>query len=137
MAGRGNLVLIVDDDQAVRDALQFALQLEGLCVHTHSGGGSLLADPDLGRARCVILDDRIPRVDAFALLRSLKARDISLPAIMLTGHATPQARARASAAGVWKLLEKPLLDNVLMDNIRTLLSTGPASGSIDTIAGVA
>ena len=41
MADGRNLVIIVDDDQAVREALQFALRLEGLCVHVHSGGASL------------------------------------------------------------------------------------------------
>jgi two-component system response regulator FixJ len=121
MADRRKLVLIVDDDQAVRDALQFALRLEGLCVHVHSGAVSLLADPDLSLAGCVILDDRMPRMDGFALLSNLKARNISLPAIMLTSHATPGVRARADAAGVWKLLEKPLLDDALIDNIRAIL----------------
>src|SRR3978361_1010645 len=82
-----DLVLIVDDDQAVRDALQFALRLEGLCVHVHSGGAALLADPDLNRAGCVILGDRMRPMDGFSLLSRLKDRDISLPAIMLTSHA--------------------------------------------------
>ena len=122
MADRRKLVLIVDDDQAVRDALQFALRLEGLCVHVHSGGAALLADPDLGRAGCIILDDRMPQMDGFALLNHLQAKNISLPTIMLTSHATPRVRARADAAGVRQVLEKPLLDNVLMDNIRTILN---------------
>jgi two-component system response regulator FixJ len=124
MADRRKLVLIVDDDQAVRDALQFALQLEGLCVHVHNGGAALLADPDLNRAGCVILDDRMPRLDGFALLSKLQSRNFNLPTIMLTSHATPGIRARADAAGVCKVLEKPLLDNVLLDNIRSILSAG-------------
>jgi len=125
MADGQQLVLIVDEDPAVRDALQFALRLEGLCVHVHSSGAALLADPDLSRARCVILDDRMRQMDGFALLKNLKARDISLPAIMLTSHATARVRARADAAGVHKVLEKPLLDNALMENIRSILSTKP------------
>jgi two-component system, LuxR family, response regulator FixJ len=122
MADRRKLVLIVDDDQAVRDALQFALRLEGLCVHVHSEAAALLEDPDLSQAGCVILDDRMPQLDGFALLSKLQARNISLPTIMLTSHATPSVRARADAAGVSKVLEKPLLDNVLMDNIRSILN---------------
>jgi two-component system, LuxR family, response regulator FixJ len=122
MADRPKLVLIVDDDQAVRDALQFALRLEGLCVHVHSGGAALLADPDLARAGCVILADRMRHMDGFALVNNLKARDISLPTIMLTSHATPRIQARAEAVGVWKVLEKPLLDNALMENIQSILS---------------
>ena len=124
MADQRKLVLIVDDDQAVREALQFALRLEGLCVHVHSGAAALLADPDLSRAACVILDDRMPRMDGFALLSRLQAGNANLPAIMLTSHATPGVRARAEAAGVSKVLEKPLLDNTLMDSIRSILNAG-------------
>jgi two-component system, LuxR family, response regulator FixJ len=124
MANGRALIIIVDDDQAVRDSLQFALRLEGLCVHTHSGVASLLADPDLNRAGCVILDHRMPRLDGFDLLSTIKARNPNVPAIMLTSRTTPQDKARADAAGVRSVLEKPLLDNVLMDNIRAILNAG-------------
>jgi two-component system, LuxR family, response regulator FixJ len=121
MADERNLVIIVDDDQSVREALQFALRLEGLCVHVHSGGASLLADPDLNRASCVILDHRMPRMDGYALLKNLRIQNPHLPAIMLTSGATLRERARANAAGVHSVLEKPLLENVLMDHIREIL----------------
>ena len=128
MADRQKLVLVVDDDEAVRDSLQFALRLEGFSVHTHSGTASVLADPDLSTARCVIVDHRLPRIDGFALLTHLRARNQNVPAILLTSHATARVQARAEAAGVRKVLEKPLLDNALMENIRAILSTGCAAG---------
>src|SRR3978361_666956 len=99
MSDQRQLVIIVDDDQAVREALQFALRLEGLCVHVHSGGASLLADPDLGRAGCVILDHRMPRLDGFALLSTVQARAPDVPAIMLTSRATAQDRAPGGRGG--------------------------------------
>jgi two-component system response regulator FixJ len=123
MTNRHGLVLIVDDDQAVRDAMQFALRLEGLCVHIHAGGAAVLADPDLNRAACIVLGDRMRQMDGFALLSRLRTRNISAPAIMLTSHATPRVQAHAAAAGVRMLLEKPLLDNALMENIQSILST--------------
>jgi two-component system, LuxR family, response regulator FixJ len=122
MAERRKLVLIVDDDRAVREALQFALRLEGLCVHVHGGAATLLADPDLSRAACLIVDDRMPRMDGFALLDRLRAGNAKLPAIMLTSHVTPVVRARAEAAGVSTVLEKPLLDDALIDSIRSILT---------------
>ena len=112
-AGR-HLVLIVDDDKAVRDALQFSLRLEGINVRTHPGGLELLADPELHAASCVILDDRMPDMDGFEILRELQLRDISSPTILLTGNATPGLQLRAAAAGARLVLEKPFLNNGLV-----------------------
>src|ERR1700683_4761133 len=109
---RSSIVLIVADDQAVRDALQFALRLEGFGVRTYSDAAALLADKDLARAACVILDDRRPHLDGFAVLLQLQAHDLRAPVILLTGHATPSLRGRARVAGFGAVLEKPLLNNV-------------------------
>jgi two-component system, LuxR family, response regulator FixJ len=125
MADRTYLVLLVDDDQAEREAIQFSLRLEGLCVHVHTGGADLLADPDLPRAGCVVLSDSMGTVEGFALLRHLKARNIEAPFIMLSRHVTDRVRTRAIEAGVTAILEKPLMDNALRDNIRALM-IGPA-----------
>jgi FixJ family two-component response regulator len=121
MAYGRHLILVVDNDRAVREALQFSLQLQGLCVRIHGAGPGLLADPDLARARCVVLDDRNPRMDGFALLNHLKDRNIAAPAILLSSHVTKRIRARAKTAGVRMVLEKPLLDNALWDTIRSII----------------
>ncbi len=121
MANAERLVLIADDDQGVRDALQFALKLEGIDVHVHSGAAELLADADVPRAGCVILDDGMKHMDGFELLRRLRARNKQLPAIMLTNHATAGFRQRAGAAGVQLVLEKPLLDTALIDTLLIIL----------------
>jgi two-component system response regulator FixJ len=118
-----HLVLILDGDAAVRAALQFALQLEGFNVHTHSGGAELLADPDLSRAGCIILDDQTPLMEGFQLMSQLRSRNIRLPAILLTSHATAGLRARANAAGIRLVLEKPLLDNTLSISVLTVLNS--------------
>jgi CheY-like chemotaxis protein len=64
----------------------------------------------------------MPRLDGFALLDSVRANNPGLPAIMLANHATRQVHACAAAAGVRKLLEKPLMDNTLMENIQAILT---------------
>lgn len=122
MPYRDHLVLIVDDDQAVREALQFLLQLEGLKVHTHRRGAALLADPDLPRAGCIVVSDRMPDMDGFQLLNQLQTRNVQSPTILLLNYATVGLRARATTTGAWKVLEKPLLDNALIEAIRTILS---------------
>ena len=118
-----HLVLILNGDAAVRAALQFALQLEGFNVHTHSEGPELLADPELSRAGCIILDDQIPLMDGFRLMSQLRSRNIRLPAILLTSRATAGLRARANAAGIRHILEKPLLNNTLSISVLTVLNS--------------
>ena len=123
---RSALVLIVADDQAVRDALQFALRLEGFAVRTHPDEAGLLADPKLPSASCVILDDRKPHLDGFAAFAHLQARDVAAPVILLTSYATGRLRERADSAGFRAVLEKPLLNNILLDTLQTVLHTGQA-----------
>ncbi len=118
------LVLIAADDRAVRDSLQFSLQLEGYRVRTHFAETGLLTDPDMAKAMCVVLDDRKPYIDGFDLLKRLRGRGFSMPAVLLTNHASPRLRLRAAAAGFCSVLEKPLLNNILAETLRTILVTG-------------
>ena len=120
------LVLIAADDEAVRDSLQFALRLEGFGVRTHSAAEELLTDAGLGRAACVILDDRKPHLDGFEVLARLRERAIKVPAILLAGYVPARLRVRAAAAGFHAVLEKPLLNNVLLDALRAVVE--PRSG---------
>src|SRR3954470_2653910 len=119
---RPSLVLIAADDQAVRDALQFALRLEGFGVRTYPEAGELLADAGLARAACVIVDDRKPHLDAFDVMVRLKAADLTVPVLLLTGYASARLRNRAAAAGFRAVLEKPLLNNILLDTLHTVVS---------------
>lgn len=122
MSGTQHLVLIVNSDEAIRDALQFSLRLKGLNVRAHHAGSELLLDPSLPSADCIIMDDRMPHTDGFELLRQLAAWNVCVPMILLTDHATPRLRARATAAGIRLVLEKPLLDNALVDSVMTIVS---------------
>lgn len=116
-----HLVLVVDDDMAVRESLKFALELEGLCIRTCSGGPELLNDPDLPRAKCVILDYSMPGMDGFEVMAELGARDCRVPVILITSRATAGLRRRATAAGVRHVVEKPLLDSALMESLEDIL----------------
>lgn len=114
------IVLIVDDDQAVRDALKFSLELEGLKVHTCASGAELLEHPVLARARCLVLDYKMPVMDGFQALDSLAKRGVNLPTILITTSVTDGVRERARKAGIAHILEKPLLDGALMDRLKEL-----------------
>ncbi len=122
MNGGRAIVLVVDDDLAVRESLKFALEAEGLLVHVCSSGHDLLRHPALRQARCLILDYRMPTMDGLSVMDHMAARDISVPVILITVNATEGLRHRAAAAGARYVLEKPLQDGALMDSIHTILA---------------
>ncbi len=66
MAEIPQLVLIVDQDRAVRDSLKFALELDGLRVETCGSAIDLMRHPGLWQARCLVLDHHPPAADGLA-----------------------------------------------------------------------
>lgn len=121
MPDRWDVVCIVEDDAAVRNALKFALETEGLPVRTYDGPVSLLEDRHLPPCGCFIIDYRMPVMDGLELTAALRERGLHSPAIMITGQATKELPARAAKLGIGHLLEKPLSDGALIDAIRDSL----------------
>lgn len=121
-----DIVLVVDDDQAVRESFKFALELEGLIVRVCGGGEELLMHPDLSAARCILLDYKMPVMDGLDVLERLAALKIEVPVILITSRTTNAVLRRAQAAGVCRILEKPLVDGALLDSIQEVLGhSGP------------
>lgn len=119
------IILIVDDDQAVRTSLKFMLELEGLTVDVCASGDELLLHPELTRASCLLIDYKMPTMDGFEVIAHLKKRNIHVPMIMITSVVNNSLARRAANAGICRLLEKPLVDDVLCDNIYQILSATP------------
>lgn len=124
MADKGAVVCVVDDDAAVRSALKFALEVDGLDVRLYDGPQALLAEESLPQGACLVIDYRMPEMDGLDLVKALRVRKIGLPAIMITGRATKDLRRRAEKCGVHCLLEKPLSDRQLIACIRSALAGG-------------
>ena len=116
------IICVVDDDAAVRNALKFALEVEGLDVRAYDGAVSLLEDPNLPPCGCLVVDYRLPVMDGLELIGVLRSRGIEAPAILITGRANKELRAQVQKLGIHCLLEKPLSDNALLDSIRFALA---------------
>jgi two-component system, LuxR family, response regulator FixJ len=115
----GSLVIVVDDDVAVRNSLKFSLEVEGFAVRTYSGGIELLNDTELPRGGCLVIDQNMPGMNGLDLVAQLRARDVAVPAILITSYPTAALSARAAKAGV-AIVEKPFLGTALVDRIRDL-----------------
>lgn len=114
---RKSIILLVEDDAAVRRSLQLILQGAGFAVRSYATGAALLADPNIGDARAIVADYRLPDGDGLRLLRDIRKAGFNGIAILITGFGSPELEIRAKAAGYVRILEKPLADRVLREAV--------------------
>jgi len=112
----GSVVVIVDDDPAVRNSLKFSLEVEGFLVRAYGSGAELLNARDLPICGCFVVDQKMPGMTGLDLIAKLRAQHISVPAILMTSHPNAALTASAARADI-PIVEKPLLGNALMDRI--------------------
>lgn len=122
MSPASGTVLVVDDDDAVRAALKFALEVEGFRVQLYDGPRALLAEKKLPAFACLVIDHHMPEIDGIELTKELRHRNVALPVILISGRMNEQLRNRAERSGLTRILDKPLSDAALVDNIRAALS---------------
>lgn len=115
------IVLVVDDDAAVRAALKFALEVEGFRVRLYDSPEAVLDDPELPQRACLVVDYRMPRIDGIELIKRLRERQVALPAILISARVNKQLHHLAERLGLVDVLEKPLSDAALVDSIRSAL----------------
>ena len=117
---RRPVVLLVEDEPAVRRSLQLVLQGSGLTVRSYATSAALLADPRASKADGVVADYRLPDGDGLSVLRSLRDDGFDGCAILVTGLGCPELIARAEKAGFQRILEKPLPERVLSKAVAEL-----------------
>jgi FixJ family two-component response regulator len=114
------MLAVVDDDPAVRGSLQFSLEIEEYEVRVFSDARELLNDPALARFDCIIVDRNLPTFDGLELVVRLRDRSVFVPVILTTSQPSEFLARRARSAGI-SIVEKPLLDNALVEKIQALL----------------
>lgn len=123
-------ILVVDDEEQIRNSLRGVLSDEGFAVLEAGDGRRALEvlgerTPDL-----VILDVWLPEIDGIALLEQIKSKHPSLPVIIICGHANIEAAVRATRLGAADFIEKPFSLDALLGSIeRALGSERSTSGS--------
>lgn len=105
-------VIVVEDDEAVLNAVSFDLTVAGYEVTALRDGQSLLDSNALPAASFLIVDHRMPRMDGLFLIEMLRTRGFSAPTILITSQPSARLRARCDALGV-PIFEKPLLQDDL------------------------
>ena len=121
-------VVIVDDDEAVRDALSWLFSSKGLRTDCFASGEALLAAFDLERMGCLVLDVRMAPLTGLVLFEQLRAaHPYCPPAIFLTGHADVPLAVAALKMGAADFLEKPFDDAILIERVEAALARDAAA----------
>ena len=132
MANTPPLVAIVDDDDAVRVSLRRLCSAYGLTPRTFATVYQLLDSIDDRRPDCLILDAQMPELGAIEAQEHLRARGISIPAIIITGRDDEELRMRAVSSGASAFLCKPIDAEVLMAAIDGAINGAPGSDGSDS-----
>jgi two-component system response regulator FixJ len=116
------VVHVIDDDEAMRESLAFLLDTSGLTARTYDSAVDFLEKLDAAQPGVIVTDVRMPEMNGLELVRRLKAREVPLPIIMITGHGDVPLAVEAMKAGVVDFLEKPFEEDSLLAAIRAALA---------------
>ena len=100
-------VIFIDDEAAIRQAVQQWLELSGFKVRTFSRAREALTALDRDFPGVLISDVRMPDLDGLGLLEQLIELDADLPVIMVTGHGDVPMAVQALRQGAYDFIEKP------------------------------
>ncbi|MFP6861694.1 sigma-54-dependent transcriptional regulator [Pseudomonas sp.] len=114
-------VIVVDDEAAIREAVQQWLELSGFSVQSCATAQAALALVDRDYPGIVISDVRMPGTDGLQLLDSVLERDRDLPVILITGHGDVPMAVQALRQGAYDFIEKPFTPERLLDSVRRAL----------------
>jgi two-component system response regulator FixJ len=115
------IVHVIDDDEAVRQALAFQLGSAGIDVQTYESAAAFLEVAPTVQVGCIITDVRMPELSGIDLLRRLRDLKLPVPVIVTTAHGDIPLAVEAMRLGAVDFLEKPFEDEVLLASLRSAL----------------
>jgi len=114
-------VYIVDDDDAVREALGALLGSVCLLYESFASAEAFLAEANSQMRGCLLLDVRMPGMGGLELQRTLQDQGVALQVVIITGHGDVPMAVRALKAGAADFIEKPFNEQDLLDRIQVCL----------------
>ena len=110
-------IVVVDDDDAVRDSVGILLEMQGLRVRDFASGTEFLRSDVHNIMSCLLIDYHMPDMTGLEVVEELRRLGRSHPTILITGLADETIIQRALSAGIMAILEKPPPDDVLIDTV--------------------
>ena len=121
MPNSGPIIAIVDDDEAVGNAIQVLMRSIGLVAQAFSSGEEFLRSPELSRTGCLVVDFDMPRMNGLDLQDNLSRLGKEIPTVLITAYPSDGIRARALQAGIICYLPKPFDESELLNCIQAAL----------------
>jgi FixJ family two-component response regulator len=116
------LVVIVDDDQSLRNATRNLLRAAGFSTATFEDAESFLGSASRAAAACLIADMRMPGMSGLELYQVLVASGDGIPTVIITAHPDEPTQSRAREAGITCYLSKPFAPDDLLECVREALA---------------
>ena len=121
-------VYVVDDDEAVRDSLQWLLEGSSYRVRSFASAEDFLTEFEPEGVGCLVLDVRMPGMSGLELQSELATRNVDLPIVFVTGHGDVPMAVAAMKSGASDFIEKPFDQAALKSVVeRTLARAGDAA----------
>ncbi|WP_439405370.1 response regulator FixJ [Bradyrhizobium sp. DASA03076] len=128
------IVYVIDDDEAMRDSLNFLLDSSGYSVTLFDDAQRFLdALPGLAFG-CVLSDVRMPGIDGIELLKLMKAQHSPFPILIMTGHGDVPLAVEAMKLGAVDFLEKPFEDDRLVSMIEAAIQQAEPAAKNEAIS---
>ena len=115
----GSKVLVVEDDEGMREAIESLLAAAGIESAVYASAEAMLAGGALDCATCIISDLKLPAMSGLGLLTALRVRGASPPFILVTAHDSPGVRGEAERLGAAACLAKPFSGRALLEAIES------------------
>jgi FixJ family two-component response regulator len=119
--GGEQLVVVVDDEEPVRSAVQRLLRAAGLTVKAFASAEDFLKSGQLNSTRCLVTDIRMPGMSGLDLLAELNRQHLPIPTIFITAHGDENLRMQAMRAGAVKFLSKPVDGASMLASVQAAL----------------
>jgi len=119
-------VFIVDDDPAIRKSLTWLVESVDLTAEAYESAAAFLDAFGDDRPGCIVCDIRMPGMSGLDLQERLRAMGSNIPVIILTGYGDVTTAVRAMKAGACDFFEKPVGDQVLVEQIQRAIARDAA-----------
>jgi len=131
---RSPIVIVIDDDSSVRDAMSSLFRSVGHKVELFASPAEFLRAPPADGPSCLVLDVRLPGLSGLDFQSDLDRAGIHIPIVFMTGHGDVPMAVKAMKAGAIEFLSKPFRDQDMLDAVRAALASDIARRERDKTA---